>query len=99
MIRHAGHHVLVALDLGQIDRRAQHRQRTSLAEQVLRKNVEQLPMQLRRQPGRIVVPVKDVKSRRCVAQQVVVDPVVPHQIVGSHPGKDAAHFLACQHAA
>ncbi|MCY1418602.1 hypothetical protein D9M71_341650 [compost metagenome] len=55
-------------------------------------------MQGGRQAGVVVVPVEDVEGRRLFAEQVVVDPVVPHQVVGAHPGEHLGHVAAVQHA-
>ena len=56
-----------------------------LREAVRREESKKIGMQLRRQPRRVVVPEQDVVGRRIVAQQVVVDDVVPDQIVRPHP--------------
>ena len=56
-------------------------------------------MQARGKPRRVGVPVENVKRRRLVAQQVVVDPVVPDQIIRAHPGEHLGHVLPVQHAA
>ena len=82
----------------EVDLRAQHVDGTRLGEQVAREDVEQLAVEPGGQPRGVVVPVQQVESRRRVAHQVVVDPVVPHQVVGPHPREHAAHLLALQHA-
>ena len=50
------------------------------------------------QAGSVVVPEQDVEYRRLVAQQIVIDPVVPDQVVGPHPGKYLGHVSAFQNA-
>ncbi len=52
----------------------------------------------RREPRRVAVPVEDVEGGRRVAEQTVVDPVVPDQIVRPHPGKHARQFPPFDHA-
>ncbi|SAL07903.1 hypothetical protein AWB81_08397 [Caballeronia arationis] len=97
VVGHASHHVRVARDLGQIDRRAKDVQCPGLGEEVVLEDVEQLAVQLRRKACRVVVPVENVEGRRRLAEQIVVDPEVPDEIVGSHPGENATDFLAFQH--
>src|SRR5215831_16858423 len=55
-------------------------------------------MEARRQTGRIGVPKQNVERGRLVAEQIVVDPVIPDQIVGSHPCKHASKFLTVENA-
>ena len=61
--------------------------------------VDVVAMQAGRQAGRIGIPVQDVESRRLVAEQVVVDPVVPDQVVRPHPGEHPCQIVAVDHAA
>ncbi|MCY1226041.1 hypothetical protein D9M72_382580 [compost metagenome] len=56
-------------------------------------------MQAGRQARGVVVPVEDVERGRRIAEQVVVDPVVPHQVVGPQPRENPAQRLAVEHAA
>src|SRR5271166_1977336 len=60
--------------------------------------VDKVAVETGRQPGRIGVPVKDVEGRRRVAEQVVVDPVVPDQVVRPHPGEHAGQVLSVEYA-
>ena len=55
-------------------------------------------MQPRRQPGGVVVPVQHVEGRRRIAQQIVVDPIIPDQVVRPHPGEHARELAALDHA-
>jgi len=52
------------------------------------------------QPRSVVVPVENVESRWGVAEQIVVHPVVPDQVVRAHPCEHARQLLplddACQ---
>ena len=43
------------------------------------------------------VPGQDVEGGRLVAHQVVVDPVVPDQVVRPHPGENRRHRLTVHH--
>ena len=56
-------------------------------------------MQPRRQSRGVGIPVQHVEGRRALAHQVVVDPVVPDQIVGAQPGEHLGQVLALEHAA
>ncbi len=47
----------------------------------------------------VIVPEQNIEYRRLIAQQVIVHPVVPDQIVGAHPGEDLRHVLALQDTA
>ena len=69
-----------------------------MVERVVLEDIQQVAMQGGRQARVVVVPVENVEGRWLLAQQVVVDPVVPHQIVGAHPGKHPAHVASIQHA-
>ena len=53
-------------------------------------------MQPGRQAGRVGVPVQDVEGGRVLAEQVVVDPVVPHQVVGTQPGEHLGQVAAVE---
>ena len=79
--------VVVDLDLRQVDGRAEHLDRPRLGQQVALEDVEELAVQRTGQVRLVVVPGQDVERRRCIAHQVVVDPVVPHELVGPHPGE------------
>src|SRR5471032_2048907 len=59
-----------------------------MAQRVVLEEVQQVAVKGRGQAGVVVVPVENVERRRFLAQQVVVDPVVPDQVVGPHPGED-----------
>lgn len=98
MVVDAGHAEAVDGDLLQVDRRAAHFQRAGTGQRVVLEQVEHVAVHGGRQPGVVVVPVEDVEGRWLAAQQVVVDEVVPHQVVGTHPGEDLRHVAAIQHA-
>src|SRR6266478_3276916 len=40
--------------------------------------------------GCVGIPVQDIEGRRLVAEQVVVDPVIPDQVVRPHPREHRA---------
>ena len=86
----------VAHDLAEVDRRAEHVER-ALDETVGQVEVEEVGVQPGRQARRVVVPEEDVERRRVLAQQVVVDPVVPHEVVGAQPREDLGHVVAGEH--
>ena len=55
-------------------------------------------MKLSWQVGRIIVPEKNVIWRRIFSHQVVVDDIVPDEIVGPHPGEHARQVVALENA-
>jgi len=48
------------------------------------------------QVRRVRVPVQNVEGRRVLAEQVVVDPVVPHEVVGAQPREHAGQRAAVE---
>ena len=60
--------------------------------------IEEVGMQPRREPRRVVVPVEHIKGRRRISKQIVVHPVVPDQVVRPHPGEHACQFLSFDNA-
>ncbi|MNF70171.1 hypothetical protein D3C84_520720 [compost metagenome] len=88
----------VGRDLLEVDGRAAHFQCIGAGQWVAFEHFDQVAVERRGQPGGVVVPEQDVEHRRLVAQQVVVDPVVPDQVVGAHPGEDFRHVAAFQYA-
>ena len=93
----AGDHEAVAAHLAEIDWRSEHLER-ALDEPAGQVQVEEVGVQPGREARGVVVPVQDVERRRVVAHEVVVDPVVPHEVVRSQPGEDPGHVLAGEHA-
>ncbi len=87
VISDAGDHVRVGVDLRQVDRRSQHRRSARPGERVVQGQADEVTVQGGRQPGGIRVPVQNVEGLRRPALQVVVDPVVPDQVVGPQPGE------------
>ncbi len=55
-------------------------------------------MQPRREPRRVAVPVENVERGRRIAEQIVVDPVVPDQVVRPHPREHARELPPFDHA-
>ncbi|CRI74747.1 Uncharacterised protein [Chlamydia trachomatis] len=98
MIVDAGHAEAVHRDLAQVDGRAAYLQAARMAQGVVLEEVQQVAVQGGGQARVVVVPVQDVERRRFLAQQVIVDPVIPDQVVGAHPGKHLGHVAAIQHA-
>src|SRR6266568_3604026 len=70
---------------GQINRRPQHLEGARMGKRIGFVQVEQVAMQFGGQARRVVIPVEHVKGCRILADQVIVDPVVPDQIVGAQP--------------
>ena len=68
-----------------------------LGERIFEIQVEKVTVQSGRQVGRVVVPVQDVEHGRTVTEQVVVDPVVPDQVVGTQPGEHLRQLLSLQY--
>ena len=93
-----GDTVEVASHLLQVDGRAGDLQGAGAVQRVALEQFDELAVQRGGQARGVVVPVEDVERRRLVAEQVVVDPVVPDQVVGAHPGEHLGHVLALQHA-
>ena len=61
---------------------------TRLGQRVAQGDLDEVAVQRGGHPGGVGVPVQDVERRRRLALQVVVDPVVPDQVVGPEPGED-----------
>ena len=83
----AGDNVGVGVDLGQVDGRAEGADRARVDQVVAHRDVDEVGVQPRRHPGGVGVPEQDVERRRLLAEQVVVDPVVPDQVAGPEPGE------------
>ncbi|MNM83477.1 hypothetical protein D3C81_955390 [compost metagenome] len=93
----AGEAVDVTFDLFQVDRGAAHFQGVRAGQRVALEHFDQVAVEGGRQARGVVVPEQDVEHRRFVAEQVVVDPVVPDQVIGAHPGEHLGHVAAFQH--
>ena len=89
MVVDACHHVAVDVDLGQIDGGTEQAGGTRLGQRVGHGDLDEVAVQPGGHPGGVGVPVQDVERRRGLSLQVVVDPVVPDQVVGPEPGE---HF-------
>src|SRR5471032_2899890 len=85
--------VHIAGDLFQVDGRAADFQGIGAGERVALEHLDQVAVEGGGQACGVVVPEQDIEHRRLVAQQVVVDPIVPYQVIGSHPGKYLGHVL------
>ena len=94
----AGDDVGIDIDLAHVDRLAQHLHLAGVDVRVVLEDAEQVGMEGRRQARGVGVPEQDVEGRRVVAEQVVVDPVVPDQVVRAQPGEDARHLGAVDDA-
>ena len=91
-----GDEVGVQRDRRQVHRRAQHGQLARVHERVLQGHADEVAVQSGRHPRRVGVPVEDVEGRRVLAQQVVVDPVVPDQVIGPQPREHSGQRAAVQ---
>ncbi|MNM66232.1 hypothetical protein D3C81_777080 [compost metagenome] len=98
MVVGAGQGKDVGSHLLEVNRRAAHFQCIRADQWIVFEHLDQIAVERCRQSCGVVVPEQDVEHRRLVAQQVVVDPVVPDQVVGAHPGEDFRHIAAFQHA-
>ena len=85
----AGHDVGLDIDLAHVDGLAQHLHLAGMDVRVVLEDADQVGMEGGRQTGGVGVPEQDVERRRVVAEQVVVNPVVPDQVVRAQPGEDA----------
>ena len=94
----AGQGVDIGGDLLEVDGRAAHFQGVGAYQWVVLEQFDQVAMERCRQACGVVVPEQDVEHRWLVAQQVIIDPVVPDQVVGAHPGEYLGHVAALQHA-
>ena len=99
VIGDAGDDVGVDRRLRQVDRGAEHgRLARRLVSELSMPELQEVGVQLGRHPGRVGVPVEDVERGRALAQQVVVHPVVPHQVAGAQPGEDGGEGAAVEEA-
>ena len=73
----------VAVDLGQVDRCPAQGDASRFGEGVVGQDPDEVGVQAGRKVGQVGVPGEDVGGGRFVAEQVVVNPEVPHQFVGS----------------
>ena len=81
----AGDDVGVHGDPAEVDRGAEDGQGPGPGERVLHRQVHEVGVQCCGHPGGVGVPEQDVERGRSLAEQVVVDPVVPHQVAGPQP--------------
>src|SRR4030095_9860474 len=95
MVRHCPCDERVQLDRSQINWFAENRQRTRLRKWIVLKDVQKLRMQGPRQVRSIDAPRQYVEAGGIVAGEIVVDPVIPNEIIGAHPGKHASK-AACR---
>jgi hypothetical protein len=96
MVGGAGDQVGAHVDLGQVDRRAEHGGRAGPGEGVADGEPHQVAVQAGGHPGRVSVPVQDVEGRWRPPPQVVVDPVVPDQIPRTQPREHLGQGPAVQ---
>ena len=69
----------------EVDRHAEDGEGPGPGQRVLHRQVDEVGVQCGGHPGGVGVPEQDVERRRSLAEQVVVDPVVPHQVAGPQP--------------
>ncbi len=98
VIGHRADDEVVAGDLAKVDVGAQRLELARLDQQVLLEDSQEVLVELRRQVGVVLVPGEDVEGRGGIAHQVVVDPVVPHEVVRPQPGEHLVQVVAAEHA-
>ena len=98
MIGEAGDDIAVQIKKAHVERRAVYIEAAGIDERIGVYEIEEVGMQPGGQPRRVVVPVENVEGGRGVAEQVVVHPVVPDQVVGAHPGEHARQLLSFDNA-
>jgi hypothetical protein len=98
VIGHAGDHISIRPHLAHIERQAAHVEPSGMDIGVGADEVEEIGVQLGGKARGVVVPIENIEGRRRVAEQVVVDPIVPDQVVRPHPGEHAGELASLQHA-
>ena len=98
MIGDTGHDIPITRHLGKINRCPQQRNSTGMRERVAQSDVEHLAVQSGGQARRIVIPVEHIKRGRVLTNEVVIDPVIPNQVIGAQPGEHPCHLLAFEDA-
>ena len=88
----------IARYLGQIKRVSGNVERTRRSIGIGLKQLQEIAHQRRRQVGRIGIPEQDIKRRRIIAEQIVVDYIVPDQVIGPQPSKATREAAALNHA-
>ena len=99
MVLEAGDDVAVHVDGPQVHRRPEHGQRIRTRERVVEREPDEVAVQAGGEPHGVLVPVQDVEGGRRLAQQVVVDDVVPHEVVRAQPREHPGQRLAVHVAA
>lgn len=88
-----GDDVAVHLDLSQVHLPAEDREGAGVHQGVGQRHPDEVLVQAGRHAGGVGVPEQHVERRRALAHQVVVDPVVPDQVVGPQPGEHPGQRL------
>ena len=99
VVGEAGDDVAVDVDGAEVDRRAEHVERLGPGEGVLEAELDEVAVQPGGEPDRFLVPVEDVEGGRLLAEQVVVDDVVPDEVVRPQPREHALERVAVEIAA
>src|SRR4051794_423092 len=81
VVRDPGHDEHGAAHVLEGYRLAEHSQRTGARQRVVEHKVEVVAVQPSSQPRGVAIPVENVEGRRLLTKQVVVNPVVPNEIV------------------
>src|SRR5712692_5142425 len=97
MVRLTAHDVHVPGKVAQPDRRSENLGPRTIYQRIVQQQFKKIRMELRGQIGRIGVPVQNIECRRLLAHQVVVDPVMPDQIVRSEPRERSLKRRRVQH--
>ena len=87
MVSCAAQYEHVASHLGQVERMIGNLECSGRCIGVGFEQFQEIAHQRRRQVGRIGIPEQDVECRGIITQQVIVDHIVPDQVIGPQPGK------------
>ena len=85
MVSGSRNNVFVTVQTGEIDLFAQYLEGTRPDQWVGLNLIQEITVQLRRQAGSVIVPIQNIEYRGFIAHQVIVDYIIPDQVIGSHP--------------
>src|SRR5215470_1605675 len=99
VIGEPSHNVSVDADLAHVDPGAANAKLAGGWKRIRLEQGEEVGVKPSRQSGRVVVPEQDVVRGGIVSEQVVVDDVVPYEVVGPHPREHLGEVRAFDAAA
>src|SRR5262249_53307318 len=99
VVGYPGYDIGVHLDAPHVDGNAVQCQLVRVHEWVCEVKVDVVMMEAGWQTSGIGVPKKNIEGRGRVAEQIIVDPVVPDQIIRPHPCEHARQLLAVEDTA